>query len=375
MPRYDRRLWRVAQIVRDQLQRRHENAVSAWAQSGTAPQLAIEQHHRLQRRLQRAMQRQMLGSVQRIRPQMLRNLNELVRTLESVHRHLAHPPPPVPAMRELLAEIEAIEDEFGELIVELEHAVIKVRTESIELEGLYLGPFEIQLFLHDLAQSDGHAAYAVVALDPRPAAGDDRVVHPHVSDDRLCTGEATTSINRALASGRLCDFFLLVTNVLKTYNPDSPYVPIDQWDGEPCHDCGYRMHEENRGLCEQCERDFCDECMGFCRHCETSICHGCMGTCDGCGEGVCDECVRRCEHCSDHFCPTCMTGALCAGCTEDLEQEEFDDDPQESHEEAVPQGGPPIPGASRFEAGVAVVRGTQHVGGGASGDHVPPHTP
>ena len=367
MPRYNRPHWRVAQIVRNQLQRRHELATADWAQQAAAPLPGLTRHRQLQQRLDLAARRQMHGAARRIRPQLLRQLAELTQTLDVTHRQLNRTPPPVPTMRELMGELAAIEDEFGELIIELEHGVIKVHTEAIELEGLYLGPFEIQLFLHDLAHGDSHAAYAVVALDPHPAAGDDRVVHPHVSDDRLCAGDATATIGRALAGGRLCDFFLVVASVLKTYNPDSPYVPIDQWDGEPCHDCGYRVHEESRCYCEQCERDFCDECMGFCRHCETSICHGCLGTCDGCGESVCDECVRRCEHCRDAYCPGCMDGALCAGCQDDLEQEDIDDDdPQESHEETIPQATE----ARRFDASVAVAGQTQHPS--VSGSHHAP---
>ncbi len=359
MARYDRRLWRVARIVRDRLQRRHEAALMAWERCGDGAQFAIQRHQRLQRRLQRSLHRGMHNAARRVRPQVLRNLAELVQALEQVHRQLAWAPAAVPGMRELMGELAAIEAEFGKLEVDPVQPAIRVRTEPIELQGLHLGPFEIQLDLEHLAEPGGRGAYAVVALEPNPAVGDDRIVHPHVSDERLCAGEATTPIQRALESGRLCDFFLLIANVLRTYNPDSPYVPIDQWHGEPCADCGYRVHDDNRYFCERCERDHCDECMGFCQQCETGICQGCLGTCQGCEENVCNECVCRCAQCGEQFCPRCMDGALCAACTEDLEQEEIDDDdPQATDQETVTQA----TAAERFDAGVAVASKVQQSG-------------
>ena len=63
----------------------------------------------------------------------------------------------------------------------------------------------------------------MIALDPHPAALNDAVTHPHVSDERLCTGDAGAAIQAALAAGRVFDFFTLVRSVLVTYNPESPY--------------------------------------------------------------------------------------------------------------------------------------------------------
>ncbi len=47
--------------------------------------------------------------------------------------------------------------------------------------------------------------YRVIALDPHPAAGNEMVTHPHVSDEHVCLGDATIAVKQALATGRVCD--------------------------------------------------------------------------------------------------------------------------------------------------------------------------
>ena len=54
----------------------------------------------------------------------------------------------------------------------------------------------------------------------------------------LCEGEGRLPVLRALEQGRLLDFFLLVRNVLSTYNPDGAHLPLSRWRGAPCTDCG-----------------------------------------------------------------------------------------------------------------------------------------
>ncbi len=100
---------------------------------------------------------------------------------------------------------------------------------------VYLGEFEIQLQLAGQGESHDHEElYRIVAVDPHPATSDESVTHPHVRDECLCAGEAGAAICSALTSGRICDFFLLVRSVLKEYNPKSPFVPLDKWNGICC---------------------------------------------------------------------------------------------------------------------------------------------
>ena len=126
-------------------------------------------------------------------------------------------------------ELRQLGQEFGRFA--LRDGCLCVETEPIELEGVLLGAFEIQLSLEQLASGDTERALRIRALDPNPAASNEAVTHPHVNDERLCTGDAATALNASLRAGRICDFFLVVQSVLQTYNPESPYVALDQWHG------------------------------------------------------------------------------------------------------------------------------------------------
>ena len=126
--------------------------------------------------------------------------------------------------------------EFGEVEIDLKAHELAVTTETIELEGVVLGEFQIRLTWTEIGH--GSQPYRVVALDPHPAARRDDVTHPHVQDERLCEGEGRSAIAAALAEGRLYEFFLLVDQLLHNYGRGSGFVEMDDWEGVPCSDCG-----------------------------------------------------------------------------------------------------------------------------------------
>jgi len=143
----------------------------------------------------------------------------------------------LPAVGDILADLEQAQEEFENLRHVKDGDLLVVTTEAIELEGYYFGEFDIQLQIAGLADVRRHSSlYRIVALDPHPAACNDIVTHPHVSDEHLCEGDASAAIESALANGRICDFFQLVTAVLTNYNPNSPYVALGDWEGRPCYD-------------------------------------------------------------------------------------------------------------------------------------------
>jgi hypothetical protein len=221
---------------------------------------------------------------------------------------------------------------------------VAVRNEPIELQGLYLGPFELVIEIGELTEPERPMPCRVVALDPQPAASNDAVTHPHVSDEQLCAGDATRAIESAIANGRLCEALMLIRSVLRQYNPASPYVAIDEWSGEPCEECGYRMSEDIRCLCEACDRVVCDECIAICQGCDTPICPRCIDRCEGCDEPFCDRCLRVCDGCGDQFCEACIEDSLCETCNE-----KEPDHGQETNEEESGQSGPQEDGQPQTE--------------------------
>jgi hypothetical protein len=231
------------------------------------------------------------------------------------------PPSPVPSLTELVAELHQLEAEFAEVEIDARAGVLSVLTEPLVLEGMHLGAFSLRLDLKRLACRRGNYALAVVAQAPNVPSIDASVTHPHVRDERLCAGDATVPLARALAQGRLADAFHLVSAVLHTYNRSSAYVQLEEWEGRLCEDCGDSCLAEEAWHCEGCGRDFCGECI-----------HGCCR----CGRMRCMACLREAEE----------DRKLCRSCNEDEAQEEASAEPEdtaqvEAQASASPSSSPP----------------------------------
>jgi len=211
---------------------------------------------------------------------------------------------------ELHTELQDLSEEFEHL--GWDRRWLWVTIESIVLEEVYLGRFQIKLRLDRIGSPNADDDFDVVALDPNPAGGDSEVTHPHVSGGRLCQGEATGPIRLALEQGRLMDFFQLVHSVLRTYNPESPFVRLDAWDGVRCSECGANVSQEETSYCEACGDDYCHECSSYCRNCDQTHCVACLVECRGCGESFCGGCLSACEGCG--------TKGLCGSCLDSCQQ-------------------------------------------------------
>ena len=233
----------------------------------------------------------------------------------------------ISSLREIYQELVQADEEFGNLRHEREGGYLSVTTDPIELEGIALGEFEIRLHIASLSEMRYNALYTIVALDPNPSASNEAVTHPHVSDERLCSGDAGAAIQTALSTGRICDFFLLVRSVLTHYNEDSPYVSLDNWNGVSCYECGFLMSgDESRG-CHICEAEFCGECSSYCIRCDESTCLSCLRECSACQEQVCEACMTTCPDCDRPLCETCRDENECPCIEESEEDDEHDEHP------------------------------------------------
>jgi hypothetical protein len=224
---------------------------------------------------------------------------------------------PQPKLRDLYEELTQLQQEFVKVTIDPKHHLLAVVTDSIELEGVYLGEFRLELHLDRLRERADVSAFEVVALDPNPPDSSQDVTHPHVRDNQLCAGEATGPIAQALKDGRFCDAFLAVSSVLHEYNPHSPYVNLENWQGVACADCGSLTNEDERYYCEECDRDYCEDCYSTCDICESSFCRGCLEEDKQSGKYCCRSCRQNCQRCgrivdADSFdeatnlCPECL---------------------------------------------------------------------
>jgi len=231
---------------------------------------------------------------------------------------------------DLYHDLQSLADEFENVSYSLHDKTLSAQTEPIRLEGVYLGPFEIRLDWQGLP--DQHH-YEVIATDPQPASSNEDVTHPHVSSGQLCEGDGKVAIHRSLQEGRLADFFLIVANLLRTYNSSSPYVSLEDWEGVRCADCDTIVVGDDRYRCDKCEATICADCSRSCERCGDYFCCQCLDECAGCGCSVCLYCLSLCRKCAKSFCVNCLIDSCCNTCRE---QEKEEQDDVETTTESVP---------------------------------------
>ena len=272
---------------------------------------------------QRAVDRCWYLSAEKIRSRISRNLNDFSHHLEQFKNTVNTDDIKLPKSGDIVAELMQIEQEFGEIKFDLKARTISVITESIVLDEISFGPFEIRLFLNEIKKLATESPYKIIALEPNPAGSDCDVTHPHVSHEKLCEGDGYIPIRKAIQQGRLNDFFTIIVQILQTYNPDSPYVSLDDWEGVSCYDCGYTVAGDDCYYCEECERDYCSNCSSYCQICDTTICLGCSYECPACNQPVCRHCTVVCAECEETLCKDCIDDeGLCNSCQEQRKEQE-----------------------------------------------------
>jgi len=194
-------------------------------------------------------------------------------------------------------ELRQLHEEFQDVRVQDNGRLIAVTTESIHLQDVRLGPFTIELDLHRFNGRPGSHCFDCIAREPNPASTNNSVTHPHVCDKKLCAGDASAAITVALSEGRLCDAFLLVAAVLRHYNPQSPHVALEHWDGIRCPDCDSSVGPEDMDFCPACRRTVCTDCSGCCERCQEYFCDGCLERDRVAEEQFCPDCRHNCQRC------------------------------------------------------------------------------
>lgn len=319
----ERKLVRAAQSIRDQIRYVARKRAMSLAQQLSYLTGALHRLESVRRKINIALTRGWDAATNRLCRQIPDTLRDIAYYLDTCKREAEACHVGVPTLRTMLDDLHQLEAEFGGLQHRPECRGLAVFTDDIQLEDVWLGPFEIQLDPSDLGRDAGHGAFRIIAQDPHPAESNSCVTHPHVSDERICAGDAAAPIRSALASGRICDAFMLIRSVLTNYNPSSPYVSLDDWFGRPCHDCGYICTSDYSSICEACENRICDECASYCRVCSETYCVGCLDTCGVCDERVCSSCMTKCPDCGEELCTNCLEDGECP-CHESKEEDDQD---------------------------------------------------
>ena len=329
-------LWRVAEAIRRRLL---VQARSRIGQVGTEIDKLIEPLVALQkvrRGLSVCRQRHWSAAARPLTTRIETVICNVPYVIDQVSRVNRDSVSAVPSLRELHADLMQLTEEFETVRYDGKRKHLAVATEPITLEGIYLGEFEIRLHIRKLSEVAAPFPYSVVALEPHPAASNECVTHPHVNEEILCAGDAQAPIRSALSAGRICDFFLLVRSVLTTYNPSSPYVPLKDWHGRPCHDCGYITGGDDIHWCTSCEHDYCDDCSSYCRSCDETTCNDCLTPCPECDEPTCTGCMTTCPECDQRRCRSCAEAPCPCQHEEDGEDNHEQDDPKQAPDQKNP---------------------------------------
>ena len=336
MKQSSKTVWRMASLVEKQL-----SSMTSETNTGL-PEAAWLSCLRLIRMRQQAQERGWFRAAAKLELttevfQLTRQLVTLQQELESVTAEK-----PVPAIRTIYEDLLALEEEFGENSIDLKSKTISVVTEPIVLEGVYLGAFEIRLELAD-QNSDLPFHYHVFAQDPQPPITDDAVTHPHVQSDNVCEGDARVPIKRALEQGRLLDFFVLVSRLLRTYNPESPYVALSDWHSAECRECGDVVTTEEQTHCTNCENRLCRQCANRCVDCSSSFCHDCATRCEICRDDCCESCLKECGLCGSVCCSNCLDNEeRCPICETQEDEETNEPDQDITSPETISPAGTPL---------------------------------
>lgn len=330
-----RLMLRMAMAIHEQLQPKTTNEPRI--------QLPTELWHQvelLNRKCHKAIEQNWTLSANRLNRDMRAAIERLryeVSELENRFRPINHVNS-IASVRDIRSDLMSLHDEFEHVALNLRERTLSVTTEAIVLEGTYLGPFEIRLALKK--ESEGLPfSYRVIAVDPNPAAANESVTHPHVQDESVCEGDGKQPIRQALEQGRLLDFFLIVANLLRTYNSGSPFVALSDWQGVECSDCGTVVDNDDRWTCQECETAICSECNILCPGCSDVFCHDCVSRCEGCDEHFCNGCLDSCSDCGATLCQDCLENDERCSCNEqEVEAKEMQEGragPQSENETAV----------------------------------------
>ncbi len=322
MTRHERLLMRLAIAIREQSSMEQCSRVNV-----ELPTTIWHQFGSLLRQLNQAQQRGWQLAARRVQRDLRATFRKLQDGLIAIGSILEPSPTEsrLASTRDIYADLVSLHQEFDEVSFDRLGRTLSATTEPIELEGIYLGPFEIRLNWGDLPKGRPHN-YRVIAIDAHPAVSNESVTHPHVQDEFVCEGEGHQPIRNALDQRRLLDFFIIVANLLRTYNSDSPYVSLPDWRGVACADCGTTFCEDERWTCEQCETMMCGECHFNCPGCDGIYCSECVTRCESCDESHCRVCMNHCLRCRAEFCRGCLNeNERCSDCYEQ-EMEETDEE-------------------------------------------------
>lgn len=251
--------------------------------------------------------------IQDLKDIIVRNVNNCLALMQAMTSEEASY---VPSTKEAIQELTVINNEWSE--VTYKQGILSVNIGNVSLtdgiEEVDLGDFILCLNIDDPTGPK----LKVIAVNP--IKGSMGYYHPHIKDESLCEGDGKDIMRDALRHGRLEDYFRIAESIVRTYNEDSPYEPLQDWynpdrENQICCDrCDDWICIDEMYCCDECNVNFCYECgtINECKQCDQCCCEKCLSACIDCGQSICGSCRDNCHDCKGTYCVNCMS--ICIDC-------------------------------------------------------------
>ncbi|HET6423246.1 MAG TPA: hypothetical protein VFG20_06155 [Planctomycetaceae bacterium] len=280
MPNWDRARWDAAQqIVKALLA---EQAASPFP---TFPDSQIQALHRLRQRWHYAVARGWQVAAATMQNTWNLHLEWLINDLKARRCRAPSRAAITLTAAQVYRDLAGLQDEFEFVDIDSRARTVTVRTDRIMLDDVDLGPFAIVW-----SWGNPDDSLRVIAEEPQRPDYPEDLTHPHVREDELCVGDGQAALDQAFRSGRLFDAFLILRQILKTYNPHSAYASLWRWTGRVCRGCAGSVSEDESWSCETCGEVFCGDCSQCCDACGDPVCQGCSSLCSDCETRICSRC-------------------------------------------------------------------------------------
>jgi len=116
-----------------------------------------------------AVEKGWFGSAEKISTRVNRNVSDFSYQLQRFKDLVNSDETKLPKLADIFAELSQIDQDIGEYQFDLKEKTISVITDSITLDDIPFGPFEIKLFLDEISKFYTDSPYRVIALEPNPA--------------------------------------------------------------------------------------------------------------------------------------------------------------------------------------------------------------
>ena len=168
-----KQLIRIARFIRDQLLCHERNQWRVTQNRLAGLDQGLQRFHGIHRKLTICELHGWYGAARRLRYGIESISRDIPFHLQELTQNLPKPNRHVPQLSEIHRDLCQIQAEFDGLRHYAEGNLLCVQTEAIELNGVYLGEFEIQLQLPSLAEFQHGRIFRIIALDPHPASSND----------------------------------------------------------------------------------------------------------------------------------------------------------------------------------------------------------